>query len=190
MTITLRGALANGGALIGAALLARNAAAEADPFASRVDEGLAMFRPRAVEQRPLATALTEAIRSGDLSRAEAAYIAARPPYEEIEVLAASFPERDAAIDARPYAFAGGETDDGLKGFHKVEALLFRDEDLAAALPVAEELEGSLAALVEDLQALARPSRPRRPSRSFWRSRPSSARRRSLPRRRRGPTAVS
>jgi iron uptake system component EfeO len=68
------------------------------------------------------------------------------------VLAASFPERDAAIGTHPYAFPGGETDHGFKGFHKVEALLFQDEDLAAALPVTEELEGSLAALVEDLQA--------------------------------------
>ena len=42
------------------------------------------------------------------------------------------------------------TDPDFKGFHKVEGLIFRDEDLDAARPVAQELEGSLEELVRDL----------------------------------------
>jgi iron uptake system component EfeO len=134
------------------AFAAPAAATEADPLATAVDEGLAYFRRRAEEQRGLARALTEAVAARDLARARTAYIAARPPYEEIEVLAASFPERDADIDARPYAFEGGDTDPDFKGFHKVEGLIFRDEDLDAAWPVAQELQGSLEELVRDLAA--------------------------------------
>lgn len=147
---TRRTTLGFGVAALGVAILPTAASADADPYGKAVDEGLMYFRRRADEQRPLAKALTDAIRARDLVGAKAAYIASRPPYEEIEVLAASFEETDKAIDSRPYAFEGGETDSGFKGFHKVEALLFRDEDLAGALPVAEELERSLATLVDDL----------------------------------------
>ena len=150
MTMTRRQALGAGAASAAIAFVAPAAATEAEPFARAVDEGLAYFRRRAEEQRALARALTEAVAARDLARARTAYVAARPPYEEIEVLAASFPERDADIDARPYAFAGGDTDPDFKGFHKVEGLIFRDEDLDAARPVAEELEGSLEELVRDL----------------------------------------
>lgn len=152
MIMTRRQALHAGAASAAIAFVAPAAAAEADPFARAVDEGLAYFRRRAEEQRALARALTEAVAARDLARARTAYVAARPPYEEIEVLAASFPERDADIDARPYAFEGGDTDPDFKGFHKVEGLIFRDEDLDAARPVAQELEGSLEELVRDLAA--------------------------------------
>jgi iron uptake system component EfeO len=152
MTMTRRQALHVGAASAAIAFVAPAAATEADPFATAVDEGLAYFRRRAEEQRGLARVLTEAVAARNLARARTAYVAARPPYEEIEVLAASFPERDADIDARPYAFEGGDTDPDFKGSHKVEGLIFRDEDLDAARPVAQELEGSLEELVRDLAA--------------------------------------
>ena len=99
-------------------------------FAAEVDAGLDYFRRRAAEQVPL--------------------VAARPPYEEIEVLAASFPETDEAIDARPYAIAGGESSPDYRSVHRIESLLFRDSDLVAALPYADGLIGSANALLVDL----------------------------------------
>lgn len=153
---TRRSALALGAATLGGFALQGAAtpamAKEDGRYASAVDEGLAYLSRRASKQQALARTLTEAIRSGNLDRAREAYVASRPPYEEIEVLAASFAERDAAIDARPYAFERGETDEAFMGFHKIEALLFRDNDAATAVPVARQLERSLESLVDDLAA--------------------------------------
>lgn len=115
-----------------------------------VDAGLAYFRRRAADQIPLAEALREAIAGGEIEAAKRAYVAARPPYEEIEVLAASFPETDEAIDARPYAIAGGETSPDYVSIHRIEAAIFRDGDLASALPFAEGLIESARTLINDL----------------------------------------
>jgi len=90
--------------------------------------------------------LTAAIASGDQDAAEYAYEASRAPYEQIEVHAGTFEDIDFAIDARPYAVEGGETSEDFRGFHRIEALIYRDHNLAAALPYAQALEASMADL--------------------------------------------
>lgn len=120
-------------------------------YTAEVDAGLRYFQERAAAQMPLFTALLAALESDDLDTAKAAYIAARPPYEEIEVLAASFPDTDAAIDARPYSIDGGETSDDYVSIHRIEALLFRDTDLVSAIPFARGLIESGLQLVTDLE---------------------------------------
>ena len=119
-------------------------------YAAQVDEGLSYFRQRADDQLPLVEALLAAIKANDMERAREAYVASRPPYEEIEVLAANFEQTDSDIDARPYGFDEGETSEEFKGFHRIEGLVFRDEDLRAALPYAEGLVESVRTLQEDL----------------------------------------
>lgn len=148
------------GGLIGAlALRGSSATARAQPaatpsmepgFTAQVDAGLAYFRRRAADQLPLVMALRDAIAAGDPDGAKLAYVASRPPYEEIEVLAASFPDTDEAIDARPYAFDDGESSPDFRGFHRIENLLYRDGDLPSALPVADELIASIETLQRDL----------------------------------------
>lgn len=133
----------------------KRAAAKADPHAEAVREGVAYFRKRNAEQKRLVEALTAALASGNRATAEAAYVTSRAPYEEIEVLAADFEEIDKDIDARPYAHGMGEADPDYRGFHKIEALLFGDGDLAAAASVSRRLEASVAALDG---ALAEPKR--------------------------------
>ncbi len=145
MRITKRDLLA-GAAVSLAAPLVLKSAAFAAPSSEAVAKGLTYFQDRAATQAVLCRDLTVAIESGDFEAARQAYGAARPPYEEIEVHAGAFADIDADIDARPYAFDGGETSGDFKGFHRIEALLFRDRDLAGALPVAQELERSIAAL--------------------------------------------
>ena len=125
--------------------------AQADKYAAEVDAGLNYFKEQAVEQLPLVEALAAAIKSGDIAAAKQAYIDSRPPYEQIEVLALNFEESDSDIDARPYAFENGELDEGFKGFHRIEALIFRDEDLAAAEPYADGLVSSINTLMTDLE---------------------------------------
>ena len=120
-----------------------------------VAEGIAYFQRRCREQLPLVQDLAAAVASGDLDRAKRAYVESRPPYEEIEVLAASFEDSDSDIDARPYAFEGGESDPEFRGFHKVEALIFAYEDLAAAKPFADGLVRSVQKLSRELGELDR-----------------------------------
>lgn len=115
-----------------------------------IAQGLSYFRERAELQVRLCTELTTALKSGDPLAARNAYAFARPPYEEIEVHAGAFPEIDADIDARPYVLDGGETNAAFRGFHKIEAMIFRDGDLAGAVPVAEQLETSIRQLLDVL----------------------------------------
>lgn len=98
------------------------------------DTGVAFLADRCAAQQPLLVALADAVGSGDAAAARAAYVASRPPYEEIEVLATNeaLGTLDARIDARPYAFDGGEDDPEWAGFHRVERDLYRDGNLTAA----------------------------------------------------------
>lgn len=113
-------------------------------------KGAAYFRGRAADQLRSLAPMVSAIQARDLAAARAAYVDARPEYEEIEVLAASFAQSDSDIDARPYAFAGGETSPDFRGFHKVEYLLFRDDDLDLARQYAERLVASVTRLEQEL----------------------------------------
>jgi iron uptake system component EfeO len=131
-------------------LFAGYLAAQPNTYNAQVNAGIAYFRNRANEQLPLAENLLSALKSGDVSKAKSAYVNARPPYEEIEVLAASFEKEDTDIDARPYAINGGETSTEFKGFHRIEALIYRDGDLDAAVPYGEQLVESVRSLIAEL----------------------------------------
>lgn len=124
--------------------------AQANPYNSQVNDGVSYFQQRASEQLPLVETLLSALKSGDLERAKTAYTNSRPPYEEIEVYAASFEKEDMDIDSRPYAIAGGETSPEYRGFHRIEALIYRDGDLKAAIPYGEELVASVKSLIGKL----------------------------------------
>ncbi|MEO1534758.1 MAG: EfeM/EfeO family lipoprotein [Planctomycetota bacterium] len=128
----------------------RPASDDSPELAAAVDQGIAYFRRRCEDQLPLVLELERAIRSGDLTAAKHAYVESRPPYEEIETLAANFEETDRDIDARPYAFEEGETSAEFKGFHRIEVLLYADGDTEAALPYATELVGSIRTLGRQL----------------------------------------
>ena len=121
-----------------------------DPYADQVEPGLAYFRLMADRQLPLVEGLAAKIRAKDLPGALLAYVESRPPYEQIEVLAGDFEDTDTDIDARPASFDLGDTDDAFKGFHRIEMLLYGDEDLDAALPYADELIESVKQLRADL----------------------------------------
>ncbi|MEM9781304.1 MAG: EfeM/EfeO family lipoprotein [Pseudomonadota bacterium] len=114
-------------------------------------EGVDYLRQRNEAQMALVADLRAAIDSRDLAAARQAYVDARPPYEEIETLAANFEDSDADIDARPYGFDGGETSPDFRGFHKVEYLLFRDDDLDLAADFAATLATSHEKLHRELQ---------------------------------------
>jgi iron uptake system component EfeO len=140
------------GVLVGSSLSAQTqGSASEDPYAEEVSEGLLYFQEQAQLQLLLAKDLLKALQSGNLSDTQEAYILARPPYEQIEVLAESFPEMDEAIDARPYSYDEGELSPDFISIHKIEALIFRDEELEPAIPYAEGLITSVETLIEQLQ---------------------------------------
>jgi iron uptake system component EfeO len=120
-------------------------------YSDQVDAGLAYFKKQAAIQIPLVEAMLKAIRDRSLTKARQAYIDARPPYEEIEVLAPCFPQTDLDIDARPYMFEDGITDKAFKGFHRIEMLIFGGDELEAAEPYAAELIESCKTLQKDLE---------------------------------------
>ncbi len=126
------------------------AQANDERFKSAALKGVSYFRSRNEAQIDLVKKLQSAIKSRDLAAARRAYVDARPPYEEIEVLAASFEQSDSDIDARPYSFTGGETSDDFRGFHKIEYLLFRDDDLDLAAQYADRLAESHERLHQEL----------------------------------------
>ncbi len=120
-------------------------------FSKEVDISLQYFRKLAQQNLTLCQELLAVLRTNALEKAQLAYINARPPYEQIEVHAVSFEQTDRDIDARPYAFERGEDDPEFRGFHKIEALVFRDNNLRAAIPFAERLIVSSQQLIRDLQ---------------------------------------
>jgi iron uptake system component EfeO len=121
------------------------------PYRKEVETGLEYFRNLAQQNLALCQELLAVLRTNDLEKAKLAYINARPPYEQIEVHAISFEQTDRDIDARPYAFERGEDDPEFRGFHKIEALVFRDNNLRSAIPFAERLIRSSQQLIKDLQ---------------------------------------
>ncbi len=140
---------------ITAGSLIRPQPADASPFHSAIQQGLTYFQQQVAIQKGLCADLTAAIATGDQETAELAYEFSRAPYEQIEVHAGAFEDIDFAIDARPYAVDGGETNESFVGFHRIEALIYRDHNLTAALPYARQLEASMVELESALQDQSR-----------------------------------
>ncbi len=126
--------------------VATPAAVIRQPFSSAVTSGVAVAIERCDELILRIEDLLVALDSGTLEGTWHAYAAARAPYEEIQVLAAAFPELDLAIDGRSSEFEAGEFDPGFRGFHRIEIFLFARKRMGAAMPYARQL-------LEDAQEL-------------------------------------
>jgi len=118
-----------------------------------VKEGVDYLADQCRKQQAALEPLVNAIEDGNLEQARENYRASRPMYEQIEVLAPSFPQKDQDIDARPYVFERGERDSEFRGFHVIEYLLFRDNNTEDAVPVVKELQGTVDSLCEDLNTV-------------------------------------
>lgn len=126
-------------------------------YADETAAGVSFFSKKCKEQLELFGSLEKAINNGSLSMARKVYGKVRPPYEQIETLAPSFPILDRDIDARPYVFPTGEHDPEWKGFHLLERQIFRDHDLEGAKKAIGVLRGSITTLCEVLENKAMPS---------------------------------
>jgi iron uptake system component EfeO len=96
-------------------------------------------------------AFADAVKAGDVAKAQALYPVARTSYERVEPVAESFGDLDPETDARENDVEEGQP---WTGFHVLEKVLWTGGDVAAAGPVADELVadvGRLAAKVQILQ---------------------------------------
>lgn len=97
--------------------------------------------------------LADAIKSGDLAKAQALYISARQPYKRIEPVVHRFADLQNTIDPVADYFEKRENDPAFVGYHRIERGLFVTKNLDGLNPVAERLVADLTTLNERLQAM-------------------------------------
>jgi len=92
----------------------------------------------------------DAIKAGDVAKAQALYPVARSYYERIEPVAESFGDLDPKIDARENDVEPG---DSWTGFHVLERDLWQTGDVAQSGPVADQLVSDVNELATRAQDL-------------------------------------
>ncbi|WP_432216713.1 iron uptake system protein EfeO [Pseudomonas kribbensis] len=102
------------------------------------------------------TALNQAITSGDLAQAQAAYLPARAAYQRLAPAAQRLAELDNSINARADYFEKREQDPAFVGFHRIEYALFQQRNLDGLSPIAERLLGDVTTLKQQLLAQSLP----------------------------------
>ncbi|TCR62259.1 iron uptake system protein EfeO [Bosea sp. BK604] len=93
-------------------------------------------------------AFTDAVKAGDLAKAQALYAPTRVSYEMIEPIAELFSDLDGSIDSRADDHEKKEEDPEFTGFHRIEYGLFAKKSTEGLTPFADKLMSD----VTDLQA--------------------------------------
>ncbi|MEI4520856.1 iron uptake system protein EfeO [Pseudomonas sp. CCNWLW23] len=139
---------------------ASDAAAKAKPSMVAFVGPLSEFRVYlAVQGSALikaATALNQAIASGDLAQAQALYLPARAAYQRLAPAAQRLAELDNRINARADYFEKREQDPAFVGFHRLEYALFQQRNLDDVTPIAQRLLADVTTLKQQLLAQSLP----------------------------------
>ncbi|WGT36058.1 iron uptake system protein EfeO [Pseudomonas atacamensis] len=139
---------------------ASDAAAKAKPSMVAFVGPLSEFRVYlAVQGSALikaATALNQAIASGDLAQAQALYLPARAAYQRLAPAAQRLAELDNQINARADYFEKREQDPAFVGFHRLEYALFEQRKLDDVAPIAQRLLAEVTVLKQQLLAQSLP----------------------------------
>lgn len=98
------------------------------------------------------TVFTDAVRASDVEAAQAAYAPSRQGWERIEPVAGLVEEIDGAVDARVDDFEGVD-DPAFTGWHRIEHLLWEENDAEAAAPFADQLDEDLQTLRTEVTAM-------------------------------------
>ena len=98
---------------------------------------------------------TDAVRSGDVAAAKAAYAPSRQGWEAIEPIAGLIPDIDGAVDSRVDDFEGA-TDPKFTGWHRLEYLLWEKNTTDGGKPFADGLDADLKTLKTKLADLEIP----------------------------------
>ncbi|MFD1198701.1 iron uptake system protein EfeO [Brucella gallinifaecis] len=105
------------------------------------------------EFQKAAGALSDAVASGNLDAAQAAYAPARETYARIAPVSESFSDLDTAINARADFFEKREQDPAFGGLHRIEYGLFEQKSLDGLKRVAARLVVDAAGLKDRIRAL-------------------------------------
>ncbi|MDH1256201.1 MULTISPECIES: iron uptake system protein EfeO [Pseudomonas] len=139
---------------------ASDAAAKAKPSMVAFVGPLSEFRVYlAVQGSALikaATALNQAIASGNLDQAQALYLPARAAYQRLAPAAQRLAELDNQINARADYFEKREQDPAFVGFHRLEYALFQQRNLDDVTPIAQRLLADVTTLKQQLLAQSLP----------------------------------
>jgi iron uptake system component EfeO len=139
---------------------ASDAAAKAKPSMVAFVGPLSEFRVYlAVQGSALikaATALNQAIASGDVAQAQALYLPARTAYQRLAPAAQRLAELDNQINARADYFEKREQDPAFVGFHRLEYALFQQRKLDDVAPIAQRLLADVTVLKQQLLAQSLP----------------------------------
>ncbi len=130
-----------------------NAPSGAAPTTSpQLDAAVARYRTYVVAQARLLEARAKpfvaAVQAGDIAKAKSLYAAVQVPYESIVPVAASLGDLDLRIDAR---IDNVEVGQQWTGFHRLEHDLWKTADIAHDGPVAQQLQGDITTLVDQVQ---------------------------------------
>ncbi|WP_339494379.1 iron uptake system protein EfeO [Pseudomonas sp. RA_105y_Pfl2_P56] len=139
---------------------ASDAAAKAKPSMIAFVGPLSEFRVYLASQGSAlikaVTVLDQAIASGDLSQAQAAYLPARAAYQHLAPAAQRLAELDNSINARADYFEKREQDRAFVGFHRIEYGLFQQGKLDDLAPVSQRLLTDVTTLIQQLLAQSLP----------------------------------
>ncbi|WP_339465095.1 MULTISPECIES: iron uptake system protein EfeO [unclassified Pseudomonas] len=139
---------------------ASDAAAKAKPSMIAFVGPLSEFRVYLASQGSAlikaVTVLDQAIASGDLSQAQAAYLPARAAYQHLAPAAQRLAELDNSINARADYFEKREQDRAFVGFHRIEYGLFQQGKLDDLAPVSQRLLTDVTTLKQQLLAQSLP----------------------------------
>lgn len=97
--------------------------------------------------------LADAIKAGDLAKAQALYIIARQPYKRIEPVVHRFADLQNTIDPVADYFEKRENDPAFVGYHRIERGLFVTKSLDGLSLIADRLVADLTTLNERLKAM-------------------------------------
>jgi iron uptake system component EfeO len=101
------------------------------------------------------TTFTDAVRSGDVEAAKAAYAPSRQGWERIEPIAGLVEEIDGAVDARVDDFEGVD-DPNFTGWHRLEYLLWEQGTTEGGAAFADKLDADLQTLETELEGMEIP----------------------------------
>nr|HML28718.1 imelysin family protein [Hyphomicrobium sp.] len=97
--------------------------------------------------------LAEAIKAGDLAKAQMLYVAARQPYKRMEPVVHRFSDLQNTIDPVADYFEKRDDDPAFMGYHRIARGLFVTKRLDGLEPVADRLVADLTALDDRLKAM-------------------------------------
>ena len=117
--------------------------------AQAVSTYLAYVQQQADEGVSRTTQFADAVKAGDLAKAQSLFAWAREPYETIEPIAESFGDLDPRIDAREGDVPAADW----TGFHRIEEALWVQQSTAGLAPLADQLVADMTTLARSIPSV-------------------------------------